>query len=163
MIKHFIVSALLMGWCCQCNSYAAEPIVVYDLRYTNHLDVQNKASINRVWDHCHLVSAFQGLVNRSAPRLYIYYVDSQILPKNIDRYWLDLYRKEGQWLADRAIEPMESLSALLMRFRDSYNGLVVYDPNVTRPPAQWLRRSPGQMICCRCDMIFPMKSCRRKA
>lgn len=111
----------------------AEPssLVVYDLRYALKMDASRSDEAVQAWDHCHTISSLQGIVNRNQPSLYVLFVDSQILPgENVDEYWLDKYRQQGQWLSGRSIRKIDSVEDLVAHFKDSIKGAVVYDPKV---------------------------------
>ena len=71
-----------------------------------------------------LVEALQGLVNRAGPRLMM---NLPAWDMQDDRRWVDIYRSHNG-LAFR--EDIGDLAALLRHFRQSYRGLVVYDPGV---------------------------------
>ncbi|MCD6174415.1 MAG: hypothetical protein J7K65_01435 [Planctomycetes bacterium] len=103
-------------------------IYIYDLTYTLGIDLKDAKQVNNTWDHCHVVSSLQGIVNRDQPRLYLRYINSQDTNVNIDDFWLDKYK--NQWLCGRNITKISSLKKLVEKFRDSINGVVVYDPNV---------------------------------
>jgi hypothetical protein len=123
----YVLYALISG-----GVFAAEPepIILYDLQYANAIDAKDPRQLEMAWDHCHLVSALQGIVNRDAPRLYILSVESNHRKINIDQYWLDYLRKPGNWLAERPIRKVEGLVNLVRQFASEINGAVVYDPKV---------------------------------
>jgi hypothetical protein len=106
------------------------PVCLYDLTYTlaAHLDDPNQ--VRMAWDHCHLVAALQGIVNRDQAQLYIRYVESQHRRQNVDDYWLGLLTRPDGWLANRPIQRVGNLIDLLSRFRSSIEGVVLYDPAV---------------------------------
>lgn len=70
-------------------------IGLYDLHYTLETDLSTSEGRDIAWDDVHVVSALQGIVNRDVPQLYVF-VDRDHL--DIDKYWLNKYRKKGQWL-----------------------------------------------------------------
>lgn len=100
---------------------APESIVVHDLTGLRALDLSREEERLRLWDTCHVVSALQGLVNRSEPRLYIRFIEPW------DSYWLRWMASPGHWLESTVQEEVEGLEALLERFREAYRGVVVYD------------------------------------
>ncbi|MBN2511675.1 MAG: hypothetical protein JXB18_01940 [Sedimentisphaerales bacterium] len=111
----------------------AEPdrLVIYDLRYALKVDASRPGEAANAWDHCHAISSLQGIVNRNQPSLYVMFVDSQIIPgENVDEYWLDKYRQQGQWLSGRGITTISSVEELVGHFRELIKGAVVYDPKV---------------------------------
>lgn len=110
---------------------STNPIVVYDLRYALAIDTRDAAQANRAWDHCHTVATLQGVVNRNAPELYLFYVNAHgRRGPSIDEYWFDKYRTPGTWLADRPTVEVKTVVDLVNRFRDRIKGAVVYDPKV---------------------------------
>lgn len=117
---------------------AAEPakaphraVVTHDLRYALAMDNGNASQVNMAWDHCHAVATLQGIVNRTAPRLFLYFVNAHGRHgPSIDAFWFDKYRKAGAWLADRPVVPEKTLEGLVARFRTRIKGAVLYDPKV---------------------------------
>ncbi len=103
---------------------AAEPVVYYDLTPVFALDLNDEAARRRFWDETHLVVALQGLVNRSAPRLFLRY---NIEPD--DFWWAQMTAADG-WLAGRPVVTLNSLKQLLDHFPDAYQGAVVWDDRV---------------------------------
>lgn len=115
MLAHLLTAALAAG------AAPAEPaIVLYDLTPLRALDLADAAARRDLWDTCHLAAALQGLVNRDAPRLYVHWIDPA------DRYWLMWLRAPGRWLANRGLEEIKTLDALLGRFKSFYRGVVLY-------------------------------------
>ena len=105
-------------------------VALYDLRYALNIDPAQPDQVAHAWDHTHAVAALQGIVNRSAPRLYLLFIDSQHAKGNIDEYWLKQLRAPDAWLADATFETVPDLATLVQRFQDDLNGAVVYDPRV---------------------------------
>jgi hypothetical protein len=103
-------------------------VYTHDARALQRLDVRDAGSAARVWDTMHLLAAVQGLVNRDAPRLYLFYCDD--FGVETDRFWWDRYRDAAGWLGKAEVESLESIEAVLIQFRNSFEGLVVYDPAV---------------------------------
>ena len=56
------------------TAFANAEIGIYDLRYTLNTDLNTKEGLDVAWDDVHAVSTLQGVVNRDAPRLYVYFV-----------------------------------------------------------------------------------------
>ena len=108
-----LVTVLLLG-----TTFAAdaEPIVLYDLQYADAIDAKDPRQLEMAWDHCHLVSALQGIVNRQSPRLYVLFVESNHRKINIDQYWLDYLRKPGNWLDRRPLRKVDGLVNLVQQF-----------------------------------------------
>jgi len=106
------------------------PIRIYDLRYTLKIDPGKPEQVRMAWDHCHAVSALQGLVNRREPLLYVTFVDSQHRKTNVDDYWLEKLSGPGQWLQGRETKVVGNIVDLVRIFRSHIRGAVVYDPAV---------------------------------
>jgi hypothetical protein len=108
----------------------AAPKVVYtfDARPLNRLDLGKPAEATRLWDTMHALSALQGLANREAPRLYLFYCGD--FGVDTDQFWFDWFRREDGWLKEAAIRPVGTLEEAVGIFRDAFRGLVVYDPAV---------------------------------
>ncbi len=87
-------------------------VVLYDLRYALSFDPDRTPQINKTWDHCHIASTLQGIVNREKPRLYLRFVDSPHSDTNVDDYWLKKERQPGQWLEHADIHRRLRLLAL---------------------------------------------------
>jgi GxGYxYP putative glycoside hydrolase C-terminal domain len=47
-----------------------------------------------------------------------------------DQFWFDWFRGEDGWLANAEIRLLSDISSAISTFRDAFDGLVVYDPNV---------------------------------
>ena len=105
---------------------SAEPIVVYNLEPTQQIDLSDPAARRAAWDEAALVTSLQGLVNRDAPRLYIFFVQSDGIA--VDRFWFDTFYAQEQ--KSHGVETASSLTELLDRFRNFYDGVVVYDERV---------------------------------
>jgi hypothetical protein len=103
-------------------------IYVYDLTHTRSADRSDPTQAARIWDEVHAVVTLQGIVNREQPRLHVRYVTHGDV--NIDDWWLAKLSEPGQWLAGVPRERVESLEALVERFRDDLAGAVVYDAGV---------------------------------
>ena len=96
MMKRVLIYGVLF-WVLGCYKAAGqEAIGLYDLHYTLETDLSTPKGRNVAWDDVHVVSALQGIVNRDAPQLYVFFVDRDQL--DIDKYWLNKYRRKGQWL-----------------------------------------------------------------
>lgn len=105
-----------------------ERVVLFDARPWRQLDVRQAGEARQLWDSWHLLAALQGLVNRDAPRLYVLYCRE--FGVDTDQFWLDWYRDEHGWLESTTFEVAENLEELVARFRDAFDGLVVYDETV---------------------------------
>jgi hypothetical protein len=102
----------------------AAPIVRFDAGAVTRLDLHDPGTRRKAWDTLHLLAALQGLANRTAPRLYLRFIQPA------DDYWWAKMTAPGEWLAGRPVVDTSSLDELLTRFRDVYHGAVVYDESV---------------------------------
>lgn len=126
-----IVSLILLVLFTTAAIHAESPTIrLYDLTYAAKVDLNDPEQVRLAWDHCHVVAALQGIVNRDGPRLYVRFVQSPHLGQNIDDYWLEKLTQPDQWLHGREIETAASIEAIVEHFRESIQGVVVYDPAV---------------------------------
>lgn len=103
---------------------AAEPLVYCDFTSSLSADLKDEIQRRRFWDETHLAFALQGLVNRTAPRLFLRYLPAA------DDFWWEQMTQSGGWLAGRPVVKVTSLEELLERFRSCYRGAVVWDDRV---------------------------------
>jgi hypothetical protein len=103
-------------------------VYTFDARALNKLDLKVPANCVRIWDTLHTLCALQGLANRSAPQLYLFYCSE--FGVDTDQFWFDWLRGEDGWLKGTKIQPLGTLQKALETFRTVFNGLVVYDPAV---------------------------------
>lgn len=106
----------------------SDSIVVLDLSSYDRFNASLPKHMALLWDMMHAVASIQGIVNRDTPRLYIKYVKNSGV--NIDEYWWNLYRKPGEWLADKKAGETTNFFNVVDYFKSFINGLVVWDPNV---------------------------------
>ncbi len=99
-----------------------------DLTHTVHVDRNDPAQLRRAWDDTHCVTSLQGIVNRDAPRLYVFLVGEP--NGRFDRFWLDEMRRSGGWLADVKLRPVKDITELICIYRSHIKGAVVYDEKV---------------------------------
>lgn len=132
-MKLIIPAILLLS--AACSTFAAtteqkseKVLHTFDLTYTLKLDRTDPVQCRKIWDDAHFVSSIQGIVNRSKPQLYLYFVGGD--NAKTDRYWLDKLQAKGEFLADYTLQPIPDLASLVETFRHSIKGLVVYDENV---------------------------------
>lgn len=105
------------------------PVVhTFDARLLRQLDLSSQANAETVWDTLHLLAALQGLANRSGPRFYLFYCNE--FDVDTDQFWFDWFRGEDGWLRKTKIRPLTNVADAISTFRDAFDGLVVYDPNV---------------------------------
>ncbi len=77
------------------------------------------------YDDAIAVGCLQGLINRTAPRLYV------LSPRNGQpKYWLDALSQEGRWLQTKRVEPLPDLDALFRLAGPGVKGAVIWDPEV---------------------------------
>ncbi|NIA15208.1 MAG: hypothetical protein GWP08_14140 [Nitrospiraceae bacterium] len=105
-------------------SQEGQPIYYFDMTGLHELDRSDPVQARQAWDTAHLVSSLQGIVNRNEPRLFIRFMPHP------DDFWFDYLRSQGQWLADRPVVRIETLSELLATFQPAVKGVVVYDERV---------------------------------
>jgi diadenosine tetraphosphatase ApaH/serine/threonine PP2A family protein phosphatase len=92
-------------------------------RPSKHLLVANIKNMSA--DEKILLTSLQGLVNKAEPRLYF------LTDDNDDLFWLEELKRQGE------IENYTMLDdpwSLLQRFRSSYHGAVLCDPNIYVSP-----------------------------
>jgi hypothetical protein len=109
---------------------AAPPKIVhtFDLRPLNSLDLRVATNAARVWDTVHAASALQGLANRKAPQLHIFYCSD--FGMDTDQFWFDWLRNEDGWLKNANVREIRSLEEAVEVFRKVLKGAAVYDPAV---------------------------------
>lgn len=105
-----------------------EPIALLDLTGLLKYNYDNHEEVKKVWDILHATATLQGIVNRDAPRLYIRYVTVKNV--NIDDYWWNIYRKPGEWLANRDTVVLKNIYEAITYYKKYLNGAVIYDPKV---------------------------------
>ncbi len=105
----------------------AGTLYTYELSRVHSLNLSEPRQVRRLYDECHVVASLQGVVNRRAPRLYLYFTGHD---GATDRFWLQKFQEPGGWLAKKRLEPLANVDALLARFRSDIEGVVVYDERV---------------------------------
>ena len=121
-----IVSCLFFSFACIGTD--RNKVGIFDMSYTLETDLSTEAGVNTAWDDVHTVSTLQGVVNRTVPQLYLLLVKEG--NHDIDRYWWDKYRKEGEWLAGKDTICYRTMEELVVAYRPFIKGVVVYDENV---------------------------------
>ena len=128
MMKRVLIYGVLF-WVLGCYRVAGqEAIGLYDLHYTLETDLSTPKGRNVAWDDVHVVSALQGIVNRDAPQLYVFFVDRDQL--DIDKYWLNKYRRKGQWLYRKETVTYNTIEDLVSAYAGYIKGVVLYDERV---------------------------------
>lgn len=103
-------------------------IGIFDLRYTLNTALDTPEGINTAWDDVHTVATLQGIVNRGAPNLYIYFVKEG--KHDIDEYWWNRYSQKGEWLYGKKTITYKTIEELVSAYKTFIKGAVVYDSNV---------------------------------
>ncbi|HEY1789819.1 MAG TPA: GxGYxYP domain-containing protein [Verrucomicrobiae bacterium] len=103
-------------------------VYTYDARILRELGLSSRADSETVWDTLHVLAALQGLANRNGPRFYLFYCNGFEI--DTDQFWFDWFRGEDGWLRKTKIHPLTTVADAISTFRDAFDGLVVYDPNV---------------------------------
>ena len=102
-------------------------VYFYDLTYLWSYQRSDPAQAKLIYDTAMAVSALQGIVNRSGPRLYIKFWGA-------DDTWWQRLRESGNWLANKTQVTLPTglanIATLFNTFRSDYQGAVVWDPNV---------------------------------
>ncbi len=127
-ITIFFTALLFMFVKCPTPEEKDKPLVMYDLNYLNELDATQSQNVKTIWDHTHTLATLQGIVNRDVPCLYFFYIENEGV--NIDRYWWNKYRQEGEWLHQSDTVVQQNIIDLIALFKNEIEGAVVYDPNV---------------------------------
>ncbi len=129
-MKKLLIAGIALFMCYSCKTSSSEnrPIGMFDLKYTLDYDLKDSLQTLAVWDDIHAVSSLQGVVNREAPNLFINYIVTG--NDEIDTYWWNKYRSEGQWLNGKDTVVYDDIVALFEAYKNDINGVVLYDPNV---------------------------------
>ena len=113
---------------------AAEPIRTLDLRAHFDVAAPDVATRRAAYDDLVAATCLQGLVNRNAPRLYLFYVKSVVDGSiDTDQLWFDRMKDPaigGPVVSGRTIEPMATLEAAIDAYASYVKGLVVWDEKV---------------------------------
>lgn len=128
-----LTALLFLAWCLVSSGLvnaadAPAEIFTFDTRPLARLDLKEPRNARRVWDEMHLAAALQGLANRDAARLYLFHCAE--FGVDTDAFWLDWLRGEGDWLRRTRVVPVGQVEEVVARFRDVFDGLVVYDGEV---------------------------------
>ncbi|MDR1122136.1 MAG: hypothetical protein LBM08_14675 [Dysgonamonadaceae bacterium] len=110
------------------SEFVEGTVTSFNLNYLSHLDLNNQENVRTVWDHIHTVATLQGIVNRTGPLLYLFYIENEDV--NIDRYWWDKYRQPGKWISKAKVNEASDVLHLVESFKSYIKGVVVYDPKV---------------------------------
>ncbi|MCU0959287.1 MAG: hypothetical protein MUF48_04215, partial [Pirellulaceae bacterium] len=85
----------------------------------------SEAGGSEAYDEALAVACLQGIINRTAPRVYV-------LSRHNERpqYWLDRLSRSGRWLDGRRVEVVADLDALFRLAGERVRGAVIWDPDV---------------------------------
>lgn len=99
------------SWFPRTPGQVPEHLVVCDVSHQNSADNM-------------LAVALQGIVNRKGPQIYLI---NQTNPLYYDEVWLEYMKEKGYTgLEERVSDPLE----LIRCFKESINGIIVYDPDL---------------------------------
>ena len=110
------------------NSAVPSVVYTFNARPLRKLNLAKPANARKAWDTLHLLAALQGLANRAAPRFYLFYCSQY--DTDTDKFWFDWFRGEDGWLKRTKVRSLSDVADAIATFRDDFDGLVVYDPNV---------------------------------
>jgi len=134
VLSGLLCLALSLGFCgageasASASAGAKQVVYTYDARPLQRLDLKDPRQAARIWDTMHLLASLQGLVNREAARLYLFYCAD--FGVDTDSFWFAWLRGEDGWLKGAETCALTDLEDALGRFREDFDGLVVYDPEV---------------------------------
>ena len=130
-MKNVIVYTLLTLLVSSCAFKKDKPdaITVLDMRYTLKANLSEQSEVEKTWDDMHSIATLQGIVNRESSQLYIRFIEHNGVC--IDDYWWNMYRKQGEWLADRDTIVLSNILDAINYYEDEINGVVIYDPKVS--------------------------------
>lgn len=113
---------------------AADPVRTLDLRALYGSAPADIESRRQAYDTLVAASCVQGIANRAAPNLYLYYtlsvIDGAI---DTDKLWWDRLQDPvvgGNVLAGRAVEPVADIEAAIAAYAPLIHGLAVWDEKV---------------------------------
>lgn len=135
---------------------AFDPDILYTLDLAAYLDAKPGISASDYYDTALMMGVLQGLVNREAPHLYIFFTSAnnadhvwfERLTSNA--YWSDTLGREPQFLAGREIAALGNPADALYLFQDFFKGFAVWDNEV---PAT----SNAALTACGCDDLLPLR------
>jgi len=86
------------------------------------------------YDQVSFIVALQGLVNRSGPRLYLYKANywplGPSVRADVEQYWMEKFKRPGEWLADYEEIKLGNLDELINVFKGDIKGVVAWDSRV---------------------------------
>ncbi len=107
---------------------AEPPLVHYRMPYGGTA-LEPGAALTRAYDELALLAALQGIVNRTAPRLYLLGLSGPGQP-DLDGFWWQRMADLGWKVARQTPHEAQGLSELLKIYGHRTRGLVVWDPQV---------------------------------
>jgi hypothetical protein len=108
---------------------SAPPLVHYNMPYASQVLTPGPV-LDRAYDEALALSALQGIVNRSQPRLYVQGVPYADGTPNVDGFWWQRMGDLGWAVAKRTPYVATSFRELLQMFGHRTQGLAVWDPKV---------------------------------
>ncbi|MCA9598682.1 MAG: hypothetical protein KC776_35470 [Myxococcales bacterium] len=113
---------------------SAEPVRTLDLTQDFGASPSSVSERQAVYDELTVATCLQGLANRSAPNLYLFYVTSAVKAGlETDKLWFDRLSDPaigGGILDGRSVEPLSDLDAAITAYTPLISGLAVWDPKV---------------------------------
>lgn len=82
------------------------------------------------YDLANLLMTLQGLVNRDKPHIFVNYTTDNGYSRSTDKFWLEALRRDGEFLAEKALVEVKYPMTLLKLFQNSFSGFVLWDENV---------------------------------
>jgi len=150
-----VLCAVAFACAMPARARAAEPIRTLDLRALFSVASSDIAVRRDAYDTLAAASCLQGIVNRDAPRMYLFYVKSVVDGSiDTDQLWFDRMKDPaigGNVVAGRTIEAMD-LDAALTTYASSVKGLAVWDEKVPATVnAAWAAAAAEDLIVVRWD------------
>ncbi|MDB6026113.1 MAG: hypothetical protein JWM68_2336 [Verrucomicrobiales bacterium] len=125
MTQKFVLFTLLMSvWLGRAENSVAQTRTANTSKplYTYTLSSNGTAAS---YDESLAVASLQGIINRTAPELYV-------LSRTNTRpqFWLDVLSKDGRWLQGRKQMPLSDLGAIVKLAGKRLKGVIIWDPAV---------------------------------
>ncbi|MBQ8884768.1 MAG: hypothetical protein IJY62_00115 [Clostridia bacterium] len=107
-------------------SYEEGTLYYFDfISYSEKLD----DTVSR-YDLANLIATLQGLVNREKPKLFINYTTPNGYAEATDKFWLQMLRREGEYLSSLKLVEVKYPITLLKMFENEFEGFVIWDERV---------------------------------
>lgn len=127
-LKAFVIVGIFFCALAHAADANEQTLCTLDLSPTKKIDASNPEQVRRAWDEAHCMAALQGIVNRTRPRFYLFFVGGP--QGETDRFWLDRLRQPEGWLAHYSLEALPDAAAAVRHFRSEIKGVVLYDEQV---------------------------------